>query len=144
MKLKQILFLIAGLICCSPNSKDQDNLIGNWNKSNVLYLTEFTQNDSIIATDTIYDIKHIQINSNEINFNSLIQYKIDTTLSTDTLITFSYSKQNDSLIILMKSNKSEYYKYNIQNDSLTLIYLYGDTIPIDSFTTFLTGKYKKQ
>ena len=145
MKLKLTVIVAAVFVCCSPNSQSKDSLIGNWNSSVTIYKTTINSTtNQVIISDTIDITRQLQISSTGFNVNSSIQYKVETTLSTDTLITFNYSKSNDSLFVLSKGNKTENYKYNIKNDSLFLDFLYGDTIPIDNFTSILTGKYKKQ
>ena len=147
MNMKQFLSIAAVFVCCSPNSKTEDNLIGNWKESSVILATTVDPNDptnTIIVWDTVYFTRGIQINSNEIKINNSMEYKINTNFSTDTIVTLTYAKSNDTLNISLRSNSKGYYKYNITSDSLLITYLYGDTIKLDNLSPFISDKFKKE
>jgi hypothetical protein len=146
MKKKFILIFATTLICCSPNSKTEDELLGKWNNVSIVYATGINPNDptnTIIVWDTINYGKEIEIKANEIRFNLTANYKKNTNLSQDTTFVYSYSKLNDTLTIA-RNNKTSYYKYKISNDSLTMNYAYGDTIKFDSLTSEPIMKFKKE
>jgi hypothetical protein len=147
MNMKQIFIIAAVFVCCSPNSKTEDNLIGNWKNSAVILATTVEPNDptnTIIVWDTVYFTREIQINSNQIKINNSMEYKINPNFSTDTIVTLTYAKSNDTLNISLKSNSKGYYKYNITSDSLLITYLYGDTIKLDNLSPFISDKFKKE
>jgi hypothetical protein len=145
--MKKLLVVAAFLVCCSPNSRTEDNLIGNWKNVGVVLATTIEANDptnTVIVWDTVYFTREIQINSNQIKMNNSIEYKINTNFSTDTTVTLTYAKSNDTLNISLESNSKGYYKYDITSDSLLITYLYGDTIKLDNLSPFISDKFKKE
>jgi hypothetical protein len=76
---------------------------------------------------------------------SRLEYSNGTHHNDDTIIDLQFGIQNDTIQIFSPGTFNAFNKYLlINNDSLTIFHLSGDTLRINSMKTTLQGKYKRQ
>ncbi len=97
--MKQALFFAAFLVCCSPNSNVENNLIGKWNNSSVIFATKIdaTNHYNVFTWDTVNFVQEIQFNATQFTLSYTEDYKTNKNYNLNYAITCKYTKSNDTL-----------------------------------------------
>lgn len=143
MKLNKLILITVAFMFCSPSSTPKNGLIGKWENGFMIGVSHLNPDGSISVDDTIYDTTEIQFVGNEMNIGNREKYKNHVDQSKDTTLNYNYVIFSDTLNVVSKDSRKSYYHFAVKNDSLTLLYMYGDTIKV-YFGMVFQGNFKKE